>query len=59
MLRVNVQALKAARKDGGVEDDFKTWVWVALVSGGGAPSKYWYTADAELNLGKTSVRCAG
>lgn len=57
-VRVSIPKARYTRSDGAMDDDFKTWVHVLLLSSS-EPMKprprLWYTTDTELNFGKTSV----
>lgn len=54
--RVALHSINVSRKDGVVEDDFKTWAHTVLVLRGRASNALWYADEAEGNLAKTSVR---
>jgi hypothetical protein len=54
-LRVNLQSIQLKRKDGTVEDDFKTWAHTSIVTSTGSFPKFWYHTDADANFSKTSV----
>lgn len=55
--RVALQSVSLKRRDGGVEDDFKTWALCAVVSGATRRSlpRVWYADGADAPLAKTSV----
>lgn len=56
--RVALQSISIERVDAAPEDDFKTWAHTTVVTRRKPNSKFWYTTDSEVNLGKTSVRIA-
>ncbi len=54
--RVNLQTVNVERADHSAEDDFKTWAHAFVITRQRPNNRFWYTADNEINLGKTSVR---
>lgn len=51
-----MQTVNLKRKDGQIEDDFKTWAHAVLVTPAGNLCQQWYSSETDANLAKTSVR---